>query len=257
MSEQTVLLEDHGPVRLLTLNRPQRLNALNTQMGLELREALAAAADDDKVGALVITGAGRGFSAGADLSRFVAFAEGGQFMERDRFTSLEFPRAFANFPKPLIAAINGPAVGWGFTMPLMCDIRLASTQAMFSCGFLRVGVTPEFGSSHLLSALIGLSRAMELVLTARRVEPAEALAMGLVSEVCPPPELLPRALELAQTIAAFPAPAVAMAKALLKHGAGASLEQTMAYEVQCFHAAMQTPEHREAVQQMLAAIKAK
>lgn len=257
MSEQTVLLEDHGPVRLLTLNRPQRLNALNTQMGLDLRQALAAAADDDKVGALVITGAGRGFSAGADLSRFVAFAEGGQFMERDRFTSLEFPRAFANFPKPLIAAINGPAVGWGFTMPLMCDIRLASTQAMFSCGFLRVGVTPEFGSSHLLPALIGLSRAMELVLTARRVEPAEALAMGLVSEVCPPPELLPRALELAQTIAAFPAPAVAMAKALLKHGAGASLEQTMAYEVQCFRAAMQTPEHREAVQQMLAAIKAK
>ncbi|RJX31885.1 MAG: enoyl-CoA hydratase/isomerase family protein [Desulfarculus sp.] len=257
MSEQTVLIDDQGPVRLLTLNRPQRLNALNPQMGREMQAALAQAATDEQVRAVVITGAGRGFSAGADLSRFQAFAQGGQFLEAQRFTGLDFPRAFATFPKPLIAAINGPAVGWGFTMPLMCDIRLASAQAMFSCGFVRVGVTPEFGSSHLLPALIGLSRALELVLTARRVSPEEAKAMGLVAEVCEPERLLPRALELAAEIAAFPAPAVQMAKALLQHGAGASLEQTMAYEIQCFRAAMQTPEHREAVERMLAAIKAK
>ncbi len=257
MSDKTVLIQQQGKVQIWTLNRPQRLNALTTEMGVELRQALAAAASDDSVGAVVITGAGRGFCAGADLGRFQAFAQGGDFLERDRFTSLEFPRAFANFPKPIIAAINGPAVGWGFTMPLMCDIRLASSEAVLSCGFVRVGVTPEFGSSHLLPALIGLSRAMELVLTARKVTPEEAQEMGLIKEVCAPDELLPRAVELAAEIAEFPAPATSMAKALLKHGAGASLEQTLAYEIQCFHAALETPEHREAVEKMLAAIKAK
>lgn len=257
MSEQTVLIDDHGPVRLLTLNRPQRLNALNSQMARELQAALGQAAEDDSVGAVVVTGAGRGFSAGADLARFQAFAQGKGQEESHNFTGPEFPRAFANFPKPMIAAVNGPAVGWGFTMPLMCDIRLASTQAMFSCGFVRVGVTPEFGSSHLLPALIGLSRALELVLTARRVSPAEAKEIGLVSEVLEPERLLPRALALASEIAAFPAPAVQMAKALLLHGAGASLEQTMAYEIQCFRAAMQTPEHRQAVERMLASIRSK
>lgn len=257
MSQKTVLIEDRGKVQLWTLNRPERLNALTGEMGAELKEALESAAADDGVGAVVITGAGRGFCAGADLSRFQAFADGGDFLERDRFTSLEFPRAFANFPKPLIAAINGAAVGWGFTMPLMCDIRLASSEAMFSCGFVRVGVTPEFGSSHLLPALIGLSRAMDLVLTARRLPPEEAKEIGLIKEVCSPDGLLPRALELAAEIAEFPAPAVSMAKAMLQHGAGASLEQTMGYEIQCFRAAMQTPEHREAVEKMLAAIKSK
>lgn len=183
-------------------------------------------------------------------------AEGDQ-ASRARFTGLEGPRALANFPKPLIAAVNGPAVGWGLTVSLMCDLRLASQEAYFSAGFVKVGVTPEFGSSFLLPAIVGLGRAMDMVLTARRVPAAEALDMGLLNRVAPAEELLPQALELAGHIAAMPRPAVDMAKALLRHGAESGLEQVLDYEMRCFRTAMASPEHKAAVEAMLEAIRAR
>ncbi len=257
MDHNAVLVEERGAVRLLTLNRPAQLNALNEDIKAGMMSALEDARLDDSVAALVITGAGRAFSAGGDLKRFAAMAQSGDWQARERFADLDFPRALANFPKPMIAAINGVAVGWGFTMPLLCDVRLASSQAVFSCGFVRIGVTPEFGSAFMLPRMLGLGRAMELVLTARQVDAAEALSLGLVNRVTAPEDLLPAALELANTIAQHPQPAVRMAKAILRHGAESTLEQTLGYEIDLFKQAMATPEHLQAVLAMMAQIKAR
>jgi 2-(1,2-epoxy-1,2-dihydrophenyl)acetyl-CoA isomerase len=257
MSQPVLLVEDHGPVRLFTLNRPERLNALTQELMEAMRLALSEAAADEKVGAVVLTGAGRAFSAGADLAGFAQMAAEGDQASRTRFTGLEGPRALANFPKPLVAAVNGPAVGWGLTVSLMCDLRLASQEAYFSAGFVKVGVTPEFGSSFLLPAIVGLGRAMDMVLTARRVPAAEALDIGLLNRVTPAGELLSAALELAGHIAAMPRPAVDMAKALLRHGAEVGLEQVLDYEMRCFRTAMASPEHKAAVEAMLAQIKSR
>jgi 2-(1,2-epoxy-1,2-dihydrophenyl)acetyl-CoA isomerase len=251
MTEQAVLSQDRGRVRILTLNRPARMNALDETMREDMKAHLESAKHDDNVAVVVITGAGRAFSAGADLQRFADIHAIGTHDARESFTSLDFPRALINFPKPMIAAINGVSVGWGFTMPLICDIRLASQAAVFSAGFVRVGVVPEFGSSHLLPRIIGLGKSMELVLTARKFGADEALALGLVSEVCAPEALLPRAIELAETIAAHPAPAVRMAKELLRQGAQASLEHTLTYEITMFKQAMATAEHGQAVKAMM------
>jgi enoyl-CoA hydratase/carnithine racemase len=256
-NQATVLHEDRGAVRVLTLNRPKLLNALNEDMKDDLVSALAAAEADDEVAAVVITGAGRAFSAGADLKRFEAMYEDGSFAAMERFTDLRFPRAVAQFSKPLIAAINGPAVGWGFTLPLMADIRICSSEALFMAGFVRVGVTPEFGSSVLLPRIIGLGRAMELVLTAREVLPDEAQSMGLVSQVCQPEELLDRACELGETIASYPRPAIKMAKAIILHGAQNGMQDTLSYEIGCFKRAMATEEHFNAVKAMQAALEKK
>lgn len=257
VDQPVILLEDHGAVRLFTLNRPQELNALNEDIKIAMMAALEDARLDQSVAVVVITGAGRAFSAGGDLKRFAALARSGDWQARERFTDLDFPRALTNFPKPLIAAINGVAVGWGLTMPLLCDLRLASEQAVFSCGFVRVGLTPEFGSSFMLPRILGLGKAMDLVLTARQFDAAEALSMGLVNQVTSPEALLPTALELARVIAQHPQPAVRMAKAILRHGAESTLEQTMGYEIDLFKQAMATPEHLAAVEAMMAAIKAK
>lgn len=257
MSQSTVLIEDQGAVRILTMNRPERLNALNEALKDELTAALGQAAEDDSVGAVVLTGSGRAFCAGADLASFKEMFEEGEKGKVAQFTELEFPQAFMGFPKPLIAAINGPAVGWGFTVSLSCDMRLISSRAGMICGFVRVGVTPEFGSSFLLPRIIGLGRTMELVLTARELGAQEAKDWGLVSQVCEPDELLPAAVRTAGLIASYPAPALRLAKKILRHGAGSSLEQTLGYEAAIFREAMATPEHYQAVQDMVAAIAAK
>lgn len=257
MRNQTVMQNDKGKVRILTLNRPERLNALNEDMKHDFMAALAAAEADDAVGAVVLTGAGRAFSAGADLDRFINMFENGDFASVERFTDIRFPQMVAEFTKPLIAAVNGPAVGWGFTLPLLADIRLCSTEARFACGFVRVGVTPEFGSSMLLPRIIGLGRALELVLTAREVLPEEALSIGLVNQICQPGELLDKACEMGETIAAYPWPAIKMAKAILLHGAQNGMQDTLSYEMLCFKRAMGTKEHYEAVKAMQAALENK
>lgn len=257
MSQPVLLQSDQGPVRVLTLNRPQRLNALNEELKKALVAALEEAAARESVRVVVITGAGRAFSAGGDLERFAELYEAGDHERRLDFTHISFPRAFLEFPKPLIAAINGVAVGWGFTMPLMCDLRLASQRAEFSCGFVRVGLTPEFGSSALLPRMVGLGRAMELVLTARRFGAAEALEMGLVGEVVPPEELMPRALELAGELARLPAPGLRLAKRALHQGSRLGVEQVLGPEIELFRRAMSTPEHYRAVKAMQAALAGK
>jgi enoyl-CoA hydratase/carnithine racemase len=221
MPYSEILLEVADGVALVTLNRPDRLNAYTPVMGRELHEAFAECDADDAVRAIVVTGAGRGFCAGADLAR-----GGGSF---DRSAAAEY-RAPAERPwekprravaawdvrKPIIAAINGAAVGVGATLPLQWDIRLAGESARIGFVFVRRGVVPEALSTWTLPRLVGMARAAELLLTGRILDAREALEFGLVSRVLPDAELLPAARALAAEIARETAPvSVAITKWLL------------------------------------------
>ncbi len=204
-----VLYDVADGVLTLTLNRPEKLNALSATMLGELREALEAADADDGVRAIVVTGAGRAFCAGADLSRGArtfdvdarAAERGTPRTEPHRDGGGLVTLRIYEMKKPLIAAINGPAVGFGITMTLPMDIRLASSAARIGFVFSRRGVVPEACSTWFLPRLVGMARAAEWVYSGRVFSAEEALAGGLVSRVLPPADLLPAARELALEIA--------------------------------------------------------
>ncbi|MFW6011341.1 MAG: enoyl-CoA hydratase/isomerase family protein [Desulfosalsimonas sp.] len=258
MSYSTIEFEIKDHIGFLFLNRPEVLNALSEKMGEELADCLGRAAFDNDIKVMIISGRGKAFSAGADLEmfkrRYESFREKGQPESTQR---AELPSALINFPKPLIAAINGAAVGFGITMPLNCDIRIASSEAKFSFAFARVGVTPEFGSSYFLPRMVGYGKAAELVFTAKLFDAAEALEIGLINRMTEPEELMAEAESMARQIADLPASAVREAKKLLRHGYQSTLEQVLDYEALIFQHASQSPAHYEAVCRMKEELKKK
>ncbi len=219
MEFEQIRTEVSNQVLTVTLNRPERLNAWTATMGEELRDALDRADADDRVRAVVITGAGRGFCAGADL------AGGGDtfdWRERERAGAIprdnggQFTLRVFECTKPVIAAINGPAVGVGATMTLPMDIRMAADTAKMGFVFARRGIVPEACSSWFLPRVVGISRAMEWVATGRVFSAQEALEAGLVRSLHPPDELLDAAHDLALEIAENTAPvSVALARRML------------------------------------------
>ena len=258
MDYQTIAVERKPHACILYLNRPEVLNALSNEMREELLHFLQQAGEDEDVRVLIVSGRGRAFSAGADLNvfkqRYETFRQQGQI--DGAFRKL-LPAAITSFPKPIIAAVNGPAVGFGATMPLICDIRIVSTQATFSYAFLRLGVTPEFGSSYMLPRLIGHGKAAELIYTARTIDAQEALQIGLVNQVTPPEELLPKAEEMAKEISRMPPSAVQWAKKMLRSGSDTGMDQVLEYETIMLQQAMQTQEHYDAVCAILDGLRAK
>jgi enoyl-CoA hydratase/carnithine racemase len=230
MTYSDILYEADGPILIVTLNRPDKLNAYTAVMGRELADAFERADADDDIRAIVLTGAGRGFCAGADISAgansfdaqagtSVAFGGAAQSERRPRAS---FVDAIFNCRKPSIAAINGPAVGVGLTLTLPMDIRIAAEEARFGFVFARRGLVPEAGSAWFLPRLVGLSQALRWCLSGRLFPSSEALAGGLVSEVVPAAELLDRAKEIAREIAEETAPvSVALTRQLLWRFAGA------------------------------------
>lgn len=208
-------LDDDG-VLLLTLDRPERLNAFTAQMGHEIVSVLRAANLDDRVRVLVFTGAGRGFCAGADLTSGGGTFTNDEAIEQHRdgggLLSLELFRSL----KPLIAAINGPAVGVGITMTLPMDVRLASTKAKMGFVFARRGIAPEACSTFFLPRVVGISQASEWTMTGRVFDAQEALRGGLVSRVVEPDDLVAKALDIARECARHTAPvSVALTRQLL------------------------------------------
>jgi enoyl-CoA hydratase/carnithine racemase len=228
MAYETILYEVDGPVLTITLNRPDKLNAYTAVMGAELADAFHCADADDDVRVVVVTGAGRGFCAGADISSgatafdagaegSVAFAAPGQA----RQTGGGFVGAIMGCRKPSIAAINGAAVGVGATLTLPMDIRIAADSARIGFIFARRGLVPEAGSAWFLPQLVGLPTALKWCLTGALLSAAEAKDGGLVAEVVPPDRLLARARELALEIAHNTAPvSVALARQMLWKFAG-------------------------------------
>jgi len=253
---EQILFEQRGRVGLITLNRPQRLNAWTWQMAGEIADAITRCNDDDGVGCIVITGAGRGFCSGADMGGFNRAIE-----DRERATSAE-ERVAAGAPperarravdfyqesKPIIAAINGPAVGVGLTMTLTMDLRIASDQARFSMRFVRMGITPEAQSSLYLPQIVGIANALELSLTARIIDAATALRMGLVNRVVPHEQLMDEAMALAGEIASNPTDAARAAKQLLhRNMVDGSKEDVVRREGAAITRQYESANHKEAV----------
>ncbi len=220
-SYEQILYDVAGGVATVTLNRPEKLNAWTGQMEKEVRAAMAQAEADDAVRVIILTGAGRGFCAGADMQDLgkVAGASSPAEVERilkDRLIGPQladalpdFQKTYSYFPavgKPVIGAINGSTAGLGFVIALYCDIRIASDQAKFSTAFSRRGLIAEHGISWTLPRLVGVSNALDLLLSARLIDAAEALRMGLVNRVLPQAELMAGVSAYAKELATMVSP---------------------------------------------------
>jgi 2-(1,2-epoxy-1,2-dihydrophenyl)acetyl-CoA isomerase len=234
MSGESVLYAVEGGVATLTLNRPEKLNAYTTEMGELAVAAFRRARADADVGAVILTGAGRGFCAGVDLEHLKAHQAGASAGSGPRLGEEEFltrlPLELLEYPKPVIAAVNGAAIGVGVTMILPCDVRLAASSAKLGLPFVKLGLLPGLGSTHLLPRLVGPGRARELVLGGRVIAAAEAAEIGLVNRVLPDAELLPAARALAAELSQGRPEVVAAAKAALRHGEEHGMAEAMAHE---------------------------
>jgi 2-(1,2-epoxy-1,2-dihydrophenyl)acetyl-CoA isomerase len=237
-----------GGVLTITLNRPEVYNALNTAVHAGLHAALELAQADD-VRAVVLTGAGRGFCAGQDLTEF---NEGvSDVAERLRATYHPNVLAIRSLPKPVIAAVNGAAAGAGLSLACACDIRIAADNASFVPGFIGIGLIPDAGGSFFITRLLGSARAFEWMTSNRRLTAAEAHAWGLVSEVVEADRLHARAAELAATYASAPTRGVGMSKRLFDHAITATLEEQLELEAATQSEATSTDDFREGVNAFL------
>ncbi len=247
MDYEAILLDVKDQVATITLNRPERMNAWNAQMGAELGDALFACNENDSVRAVVITGAGRAFCAGADLG-----GGGDTFSGRERRQQEAPPEPRQNIlpwqvDKPVIAAINGHAVGVGITYPMTCDIRYVAENAKIQFAFVRRGIIPELSSHVIVSRVAGLSNAADLLVTGRMVLGKEFAEMGLATRALPAEEVLPAALEHARDIANAAPVAVAISKRLLWEGLTSSVPEMGRRENQLFAWAGNQPDAREGV----------
>jgi enoyl-CoA hydratase/carnithine racemase len=209
MNYQQILYRLDGATAVITLNRPERMNALTKVLEAELRDAIEQAGRDSEIRAIVLTGAGKGFCAGMDMDELEVLPpddiQAEQWMRPyDMNRRADYQTRYSYFPaapKPIICAINGAAAGLGLVMALYSDFRIASQQAVFATAFAKRGLIAEHGIAWMLPRIVGHAHATDLLLTSRKVTAAEALAMGLVREVVPPGDLLPNAMALARTLA--------------------------------------------------------
>ncbi|MEN2981815.1 MAG: enoyl-CoA hydratase [Thermus sp.] len=236
--------ERQGGVLLLTLNRPERLNALTGEVLEELWAALQEANQDQEVRAVLLTGAGRAFSAGQDLTEF---GEEKPDYEAHLRRYNRVVEALSRLEKPLVVAVNGPAAGAGMSLALWGDYRMAAASASFSTAFVRIGLVPDSGMSFLLPRLVGLAKAQELLLLSPRLSAEEALALGLVHRVVPAERLLEEALAVAQELAQGPTRAYVLTRRLLLESHRLSLPEALALEAVLQGEAGRTLDHEEGV----------
>ena len=240
-----VTLEQKGPVGVITMNRPEALNALNDQVLRDLDAVLDQVEENEEILVAVITGAGRSFVAGADIGQMstLTAAEGKKFgaLGNRIFLKLE------NLSKPTIAAVNGFALGGGCELSMACDIRVASEKAKFGQPEVGLGITPGFGGTQRLPRIVGTANAMELILTAQTINAARALEIGLVSHVYAPEELMDKAMELANAIAANAQVAVRQSKAAIRRGLQTDMATGVAYESEAFGLCFATEDQKDAM----------
>lgn len=252
MAYQDVMLDKSENIATLTLNRPEQLNTYTPAMLVELGDAIREIARDNEVRALIVTGAGRAFCAGADLKESqAAKASMTHQATMIRETMHRIPSALRGLRAPVIAAVNGPAMGAGCDLALMADIRIASEAARFGEAFVKVGVTPGSGGAWLMPRVIGLSRACELLFTGDIIDAREAERIGLVSRVVPADQLLAEARALAKRIAANPPLAVSYIKQAIYGGQDTPLESALQFAALATAALTQTKDHEEAVRAFL------
>ncbi|SOE52374.1 Enoyl-CoA hydratase [plant metagenome] len=242
MSESLVLAETRGRVALLTLNRPKALNALNDALMNELGEALLKYDADDSVGVIVITGSEKAFAAGADITAMKDWS----YMDvyRSDFITRNW-ETLRRVRKPVIAAVAGYALGGGCELAMMCDIVIAADTAKFGQPEIKLGLIPGSGGTQRLPRAVGKAKAMDLVLTARTMDAAEAERSGLVSRVVAADKLLDEALEAATIIAGMSLPSVLMAKESVNRAYESSLAEGVLFERRVFHSLFATEDKTE------------
>ncbi|CAM5201499.1 Enoyl-CoA hydratase OS=Castellaniella defragrans (strain DSM / CCUG 39792 / 65Phen) OX=1437824 GN=BN940_17451 PE=3 SV=1 [Castellaniella denitrificans] len=242
MSESFVKVEVRGRVGLLTLNRPQVLNALSNEVIDELSAAVRAFEADDGIGAMVLTGSQKAFAAGADIAAMSDWS----YMDVYKADYLGGNwDALRRARKPIIAAVSGYALGGGCELAMLCDFIIAAENAKFGQPEIKLGVIPGYGGTQRLPRAVGKAKAMDLVLTARMMDAAEAERAGLVSRIVPVDRLLDEALEAAATIASMPLPAVMMAKECVNRAFEATLNESLLFERRNFHALFSTEDQKE------------
>jgi 2-(1,2-epoxy-1,2-dihydrophenyl)acetyl-CoA isomerase len=249
MTHETLIWERRGPVGRLTLNRPESLNAWTTQFGHELLDVVSGDAADDAVRAVLITGAGRGFSSGADLRAGFDPADDGMPDIHKELHDVYHPAIIGirRLPKPVVAAVNGPAVGIGCSLALACDLVMAAESAFFGLAFVNIGLMPDGGSTAFVPPAVGRARALQMALLGERVPAAQALDWGLVNWVHPDAELLERADELVSRLAAGPTRSYAAAKQALNRFIYGDLDAQLELEAELQHQLGRTTDFAEGV----------
>jgi len=250
MPYQYLLYDTRDAIVTLTLNRPDRLNALGDTMREELYDAIVRTSENPEVRVIVITGAGRGFCSGGDMKAAHEIQEGAR--ERallDRVAPMrdKVVLAMRDSPKPIIAAVNGPAAGAGMNLALACDMRIASTAARFGQTFVKRGLHVDWGGTYFLPRLVGMARACELIFTGEMIGAEEAYALGLLNRLVPPEQLMPATYELAQKIAAGPPMAIRLAKRALYHNQDVDLRAALEFETFAQNACRDTEDAREGI----------
>ncbi len=242
MAYENILVETRGRVGLVTLNRPKALNALNDALMNELGDALAKFDADDGIGAIVITGSDKAFAAGADIG---AMKDRGYMdVYKGEYITRNWER-IKSIRKPLIAAVAGYVLGGGCELAMMCDILIAADTAKFGQPEIKLGIIPGAGGTQRLPRAVGKAKAMDLVLTGRMMDAAEAERAGLVSRVLPADKLIDEALAAAERIAEFSLPSVMMAKEAVNRAYEAPLAEGILFERRLFHALFATEDQKE------------
>jgi 2-(1,2-epoxy-1,2-dihydrophenyl)acetyl-CoA isomerase len=247
VTRNTLTFEVRDGVGIITLNRPESMNAANDEMYRELSAVIAEIGETSQIGCAVLTGAGRAFCVGADVKAMNPDLSLLARRRRHRWILSTVVQPLINLEKPVIAAVNGPAVGAGLSIALAADIIVASDRAMFSAIFAKMGLVPDLGSLYSLTRVVGLNKAKELCFTAKKIDAHEAMSLGFVNRVVEAAVLLTSATALAMEIAAGPPAALAMMKTLLNKSSNLSLEQMLEYEGNAQTVAYSTSEYREGV----------
>ena len=238
-----ITVEVDGPVAIVTIANPERRNAITLAMRTEIQRAFEQLNDDPQVRAVVLTGHGEHFSAGADLTDMGQSGVSGSFKKMGLIHRMV--RAVNLCDKPVIAAVRGVCVGMSWSVVLACDFIFAAEDVRFQFAFRHIGLAPDGGASFLLSRYVGLQRAKEIVFSGRFIGGTEAQALGLALEALPPAEVLPRAMAFARELATAPTTAIAMAKRQLGAAAGQTLDQAFEFEAAMQPAMINTEDFRE------------
>ncbi|KHA73458.1 enoyl-CoA hydratase [Pseudomonas chlororaphis] len=248
MTYETILLETQGRVGLITLNRPQALNALNAQLVSEVNQALDALEADANIGCIVLTGSKKAFAAGADIKEMAELTYPQIYMD-DLFSDSD---RVANRRKPIIAAVNGFALGGGCELALMCDFILAGDNAKFGQPEINLGVLPGMGGTQRLTRAVGKAKAMEMCLSGRLIDAVEAERCGIVARIVPSDELLDEALKVAAVIASKSLPIAMMIKESVNRAFEVNLTEGVRFERRVFHAAFATQDQKEGMAAFIA-----
>ncbi len=255
MNYEGFTLDKEAGVAILTLNRPDQLNAITLPMAESFGRALDEVDKDDSLKVLIITGTGRGFCSGLDVSTFAQVEERAQTEATYAWRAISIPQynlsKVYNLAKPTIAAINGIAAGAGLSLALLCDMRIASEKARFSAAFINMGLIPDCGATYAMPRIVGMAKAMEHMITGDAFDAAEAQRMGMVNRVVPEEEVMKVARELADRIARGPSLAVRLTKQAFRRGLHGTLEQQIEWETYTQYLCINMEDHKEAFRAFL------